>query len=214
MHSRKYMIFYNFLVIFVMLGSLNEAFAASSVTIARPKEVTSITNLPLMAEVLQKINETNGRGSYRLLLKLPSGLIPSIKNGSFVNVTIPTIHQNLVSGQIVSINKQNIELIISNQVQQLEGQTLKVDLPVLPTNLYKIPFQSIISPRGLGAEVFLLSADMKVQLVQVTPLHILSDGAIIVSSEHLKNSSIVVQGTDNLLSGDSVQVYKEPGALL
>lgn len=214
MKPRKYMIFYNFLFILLIIGTLNKAQAAQSVSVARPKEVTSITYLPLMAEVVDRISERNGRGSYRLLMKLPTGLIPSIKNGSSVNVTIPTIHQNLVTAKIISINKQNIELIISNQVQQLEGQTLKVDLPVLPNNLYKIPFQSILSPRGLSAEVFILSGDMKVRLVQVTPLHFLSDGAIVVSSEHLKNSSIVVQGTDNLLSGDSVQIYKEPGALL
>ena len=211
----KYLILCKSLIILLISsGAFKEVYAAKSVTVTGPQALSSITELSLEAEVSKKISDTNGRGSYRLLMDLPAGLIPAVKNGSYVKVTIPTIHQNSVAAQIVALNDKKIELVITNQVQQLEGQTLKVDLPVMPTNLYKIPFQSILSPRGLKTEVFLVSNEMKVELVQVTPLQILSDGAIIVSSKHLKNSSIVVQGTDNLLSGDNVQINKTAGAFL
>ncbi len=215
MKTGKSLIFYKYLIIALLsFGHFKEAFAARLVTTIKPQPVTNISELSLMAEVLERKSEVNGRGTYRLSMDLPAGLIPAVKNGSFVKVTIPTIHQNIVSAQIVSLSKNHAELILNNQVQQLEGQKLKVDLPVLPVNLFKIPFQSILSPRGLTAEVFLLLPEMTVQLVQITPLQILSDGAVIVSSEHLKNASVVVQGTDNLLSGDSVQVNKESGAIL
>jgi hypothetical protein len=53
---------------------------------------------------------------------------------------------------------------------------------------------------------------MKVRLVPVVPLQALSDGSVIVASDQLpdplKDALIVVQGSDNLLSGDSVQIAK------
>lgn len=171
-----------------------------------------------MADVLDKKSDqkddTNTRRSFHLSIELPVGLVAAIRNGSYVRVSLPTVHKNVAIAQVTSLSKNRVELVLANQVQQLEGQKLKVDLPFLPVNLYKIPFQAIYSPRGTTSEVFILSSDMKVQLVQITPLQISADGSIIVSSEQLKDAIVVVQGNDNLLSGDTIKVNKESGAIL
>lgn len=219
MEKSKPLIYLRYLVILLLsTGVLREASAARLVTVARSERVTKIFELSLLADVLDKKLEqkidTNTRRSFHLSIELPVGLIPAIRNGSYVKVTLPTIHQNVAIAQITSLSRNHVELILANQVQQLAGQKLKVALPFLPANLYKIPFQAIYSPRGSTSEVFILSSDMKVQLVQIVPLQISSDGNVIVSSEQLKDALVVVQGTDNLLSGDTVKVNKESGAML
>lgn len=219
MNTRKSLIFYKFLITTLLaIGNFRVASAARLVTTAKPENITKIFELSLMADVLdKKVNqkdETSTRRSFHLSIELPTGLVPAIRNGSYVKVSLPTVHQNVAIAQITSLSKNRVELVLANQLQQLVGQKLKVDLPFLPINLFKIPFQAIYSPRGGASEVFILSSDMKVLLVQIVPLQISSDGNIIVSSEQLKEALIVVQGTDNLLSGDTVQVNKESGAML
>lgn len=215
----KSLIFYKCLfAVLLSLGNFSEALAARLVTTAKPEHVSKIFELSLMADVLDKKSDqkddTNTRRSFQLSIELPVGLVPAIRNGSYVRVSLPTVHKNVAIAQVTSLSKNRVELVLANQVQQLEGQKLKVDLPFLPVNLYKIPFQAIYSPRGTTSEVFILSSDMKVQLVQITPLQISADGNIIVSSEQLKDALVVVQGNDNLLSGDTVKVNKESGATL
>lgn len=214
--SRLKMLIYLKLMLFALpsIGNSGEFKDGRLVTVVKTEQVTKVFELSLMAEVLGTKNENNSRRSYHLSIELPSGMIPAISNGPFVKITLPTIHKNKVIAQVTSINKTHVKLILTNQVQQLEGQKLKTDLPFHPANLFKIPFQAIYSPRGSTSEVFVLSSDMKVQLVQIIPLQISSDGSVIVSSEHLKNALVVVQGTDNLLSGDTVKVNKESGAML
>lgn len=214
--NNKLLIIHKFLIVSLVLSlnTLEARMDRRQVTLAKPMAVASTSELSLVAEVVGKLSESNGRLSYRLSVKIPRGLIPAVKTGSFVGVTLPTIHQSLVNAQIVSLSSKEALLVLDNQVQRLEGQKLKVDLPVKSQGLFKIPFQSIVSSRGDSFEVYIVSAEMKVQSVQVSPIQVSSDGNVIVASEHLKNSSIVVQGTDNLLSGDSVQINKESGALL
>lgn len=219
MNQHKLLIFYKYLfAILLSLGNFREVLAARLVSTARPEPVSKIFELSLMADVLEKKldqkDDSNTRRSFHLSVELPAGLVPAIRKGSYVKVTLPTVHQNVAIAQITSLSKNHVEFILANQVQQLEGQKLKVDLPFLPVNLFKIPFQAIYSPRGSSSEVFILSSDLKVQLVQIVPLQISSNGNIIVSSEQLKDALVVVQGTDNLLSGDTVQVNKESGAML
>ena len=219
MPKYKSLIFYKYLLIFFLsFGILKEAFAARTVTAVRPEPVTKLFELSLMADVMDKNSKqttnTSTRRSFHLSIDLPAGLVPAIKNGSYVKVNLPTVHKNVAIAQVTSLSKNRVELVLANQIQQLEGQRLKVDLLFLSVNLFKIPFQAIYSPRGSTSEVFIFLSDMKVQLVRITPLQILSDGNVIVSSEQLKDALVVVQGTDNLLSGDLVQVNKESGAML
>jgi hypothetical protein len=197
-----------------LLGFHQIAEAARPVSVIKAKPVSQAVRLTLMAEVLDKAigekADSDERRSYHLSISPPNGLVLAMRAGSFVKVILPTVHHGEAMARIISISKTRIELLLTNQVQQLEGQQLKVELPFQPVHLYQIPFQAVYSPRGLTAEVFLLSADMKVRLVPVVPLQASSDGGLIVASDQLpdplKDALVVVQGTDNLLSGDSVQI--------
>jgi len=152
--------------------------------------------------------------NYRLLMLVPKGTIFDLSVGSSVPVTLPTIHHRNLQAKVSSISKTKIELILTNQVQLLDGQRLRVTLPAKPVHLYRIPFQAVYSPRGLTAEVFVLSSDQRVNLVPIVPLRVLSNGNVIVSSEQLKGATIVVQGTDNLVPGDKVQIIEQKEAHL
>jgi hypothetical protein len=200
-----------------LLGFYQTAEAARPVTAVKVQSVYQTIRLTLLADVLDNTMgekaKSDERRSYHLSISPPNGLTLAGHPGSYVKVTLPTVHHGEAMAQVLSVSKTRIELLLANQVQQLEGQQLKVELPFQPAHLYRIPFQAVYSPRGLTAEVFLLSTDMKVRLVPVVPLQFLSDGGIIVASDQfpdpLKDALVVVQGTDNLLSGDSVQIEKQ-----
>lgn len=198
-------------IIFAFL-LVSQEVAAHSVLVAAAKPVSKAIHLTFMADVSDspnvKITSLAGR-SYRLVVQIPENVILDLSLGSKVSVILPTIHNRSTLARVNSISKTRIELLLINQVQLLDGQRLRVNLPVKPTNLFQIPFQSIYSPRGLSAEVFVVSNDRRVNLVPVVPLQILPDGKVIVSSDILKGAIIVVHGADNLVSGDKVQVIEQ-----
>ena len=206
-----YLISYCFLLI------SQSAAAAHSVLVTEARSVSETVHLTMMADVLNsstdKITSLTGR-SYRLSIEIPKGAVLDLSPGSTVSVTLPTIHNRNAQARVSSISKTHIELLLTNQVQLLDGQRLRVILPAKPTHLYKIPFQAIYSPRGLTTEVFILSSDKRVRLVPVVPLQVLADGKVIVSADQLKGATIVVHGGDNLVSGDSVQVIEQKEANL
>lgn len=187
------------------------AVAGHAVSIIRAEPESKPVHLTLIADVSNSANHKStaltGR-NYRLSVQIPKDTALNLSLGSSVTVTLPTIHRRNTLAKITSISKTKIELLLANQVQILEGQRLTVTLPIKPVHLYRIPFQAIYSPRGLTTEVFVLSNDRRVRLVQVAPLQFLADGKIIVSSDQLNGALIVVQGTDNLIAGDQVQVIE------
>jgi hypothetical protein len=187
------------------------------VSIVKVEPVSTTVPLTLIADVSDssdnKVTSLTGR-NYRLSMLVPKGTVFDLSIGSSVPVTLPTIHHRNVQAKVSSISKTKIELMLTNQVQLLEGQRLRVTLPAKPVHLYRIPFQAVYSPRGLTAEVFVLSSDQRVNLVPIVPLRVLSNGNVIVSSDQLKGATIVVQGTDNLVSGDKVQIIEQKEAQL
>lgn len=190
--------------------------ATHSVSVVKAESVSRTVYLTLMAEVLDTAADDTaiprpGR-TYHLSIQLPSGVIPDLLSGSSVTVTLPTIHHNKALAKIKSISKTRVELVLADQVQLLEGQRLRVILPLKPVHLFRIPFQAVYSPRGLTTEVFLLSQEKRVRLIPVVPLQVLPNGKIIVSSDQLDGADIVAQGTDNLVSGDSVQIIEQKEA--
>lgn len=192
------------------------AFASHRVSVVKAERVAKAVHLTLMAEVSGNAADANsvptpGR-TYHLSIQLPNGVTPDLSIGSSVTVTLPTIHHSTAFAKTKSISKTRVEIVLADQVQLLDGQRLRVTLPIKPDHLFRIPFQAIYSPRGLTSEVFLLSSEKRARLVPVVPLQLLPDGKIIVSSEQLDSASIVVQGTDNLISGDSVQVVDQKEA--
>jgi multidrug efflux pump subunit AcrA (membrane-fusion protein) len=207
----------NILISFYFLLVSQTAMAAHLVLAAEAKPVSEVVRLTLMADVsnspTDKITSLAGR-NYRLSIQVPKGAVLDLSLGSTVSVILPTIHNRNALARVSSISKTRIELTLTNQVQLLEGQRLRVTLPAKPINLYQIPFQAIYSPRGLTTEVFVLSSDRRVHLVPVVPLQVFSDGKVIVSAEQLKGATIVVHGGDNLVSGDSVQIVQQKEAKL
>lgn len=192
------------------------ALAAHSVSVVKAEAVFKAVHLTLMAEPLDTAADHDaiprpGR-SYRLSIQLPSGVTPDVTVGDSVAVTLPTIHHNKARATIKSVSKTRIELVLADQVQLLEGQRLRVILPLKTVHLFRIPFQAVYSPRGSTNEVFLLSREQRVRLAPVVPLQVLPDGTVIVSSDQLAGADIVVQGTDNLVSGDSVRIVDEKEA--
>ncbi len=187
------------------------------VTIAKVEPVSTTLSLTLIADVSDspdsKVTSLSGR-NYRLSIPIPKGTVFDLSLGTSVPVTLPTIHHQNAQAKVSSISKTKIELMLSNQVQLLEGQRLRVTLPTKPLHLYRIPFQAVYSPRGLTTEVFVLASDNRVSLVPIVPLKVLSNGNVIVSSDQLKGATIVVQGTDNLVSGDQVQIIEQKEAQL
>lgn len=203
--------------VFLLLASKTLA-ASHTVSVTKPQSVSKPVQLTVIADVTSltngKITMDSGR-NYRLIAQIPAGIMLNLVPGSSAFATLPTIHNRNVLTKVTSVSRTKIELLLNNQVQLLDGQRLRVTLPVKPIHLYRIPFQAIYSPRGLTTEVFTVSANQRAHLVSVTPLQFLPDGNVIVYSDQLANTTIVVHGTDNLIHGDSVQIiestlHKEP----
>lgn len=209
----NYSAFNKHFFVVALLGLLisKSAIAGHAVSIIRAEPEVKPVHLNLIADVSNSANQKStaltGR-NYHLSVQIPKDTVLNLSLGSSVTVTLPTIHRRNALAKITSISKTKIELLLTNQVQILEGQRLTVTLPIKPVHLYRIPFQAIYSPRGLTTEVFVLSNDQRVRLIQIAPLQFLADGKIIVSSDQLNGALIVVQGTDNLIAGDQVQVVE------
>jgi hypothetical protein len=201
----------------LLLMSQGASAADHRVTTAKVEPVSTTVPLTLIADVsdspVSPVTSLAGR-NYRLSILVPGGAVIDLSLGSSVPVTLPTIHHRNAQAKVSSISKTKIELMLTNQVQLLEGQRLQVTLPTKPVHLYRIPFQAIYSPRGITTEVFVLASDQRVNLVPIVPLKVLSNGNVIVSSDQLKDATIVVQGTDNLVPGDEVQVIEQKEAQL
>lgn len=196
----------------LLLLSQGTIAAAKRVTVIKAIPASSVVQLKLVADVSNasdsKLTSLTGR-NYRLSVQIPKGPVFDVAVGSSVAVTLPTIHHRDVQAKVSLISKSKIELVLFNQVQILDGQRLQVTIPVKPIHLYSLPFQAIYSPRGITTEVFTVTSEQRVNLVSIVPLHVLPNGRIIVSSEQLKDATIVVQGTDNLVAGDSVQIIEQ-----
>ncbi|MBI2387467.1 MAG: hypothetical protein HYV14_15875 [Elusimicrobia bacterium] len=199
-----------------LLLAAQPALAAHPVSIAKAEPVSGAVHLTLTAEASDAAAHDEavprpGR-AYHLSIQLPSGVTPALPIGSFVTVTLPTVHHNTAPAKIKSISKTRVELVLENQTQLLDGQRLKVTLPLKSAHLYQIPFQAVYSPRGITTEVFVLSPEQRAHRIPVVPIKVLPGGKIIVSSDRLNGASIVIQGTDNLISGDGVRVVEQKGA--
>jgi len=201
----------------LLLLSQGVSAADHRVSIVKAETVSTTVPLTLIAEVSdssdREVSLLTGR-NYRLSIQVNKDMVFDLSLGSIVPVTLPTIHHRDAQAKVSSISKTKIELTLTNQVQLLEGQRLRVTLPAKPVHLYRIPFQAVYSPRGVTAEVFVLSSDQRVNLVPIVPLRVLPNGNVIVSSDQLKGATIVVQGTDNLVSGDKVQIIEQKEAQL
>jgi hypothetical protein len=162
----------------------------------------------LQAEVLDKTGPGDSLErvrSYRLKIVIPKGAAPDVRVGSSIHISLPVLHHAEAQARVTAMGNGEIVLLLPDQIQQLEGVRLKADLPLKPVNLYRIPFQAVYSPRGIGTETFVY-AHSQVRLVPVSVLDIRDDGGIVVSSSDLASAEVVVSGLDNLVTGDDVSL--------
>lgn len=189
------------------------ASSAHPVTTKEAVTVTSTAPIEIMGDVRDQVSNessiTSPSTRYRISVKIPRGANPALQVGDTVKVTLPTIHNSQATSSVKAIAAGSLELSLANQVQLLDGQRLKVSVPLRPTNLFKVPFQAVYSPRGEKTEVFRLLPDQRVELVPFEPLQLLPDGNIVGASEGLTGRMVVVEGTNGLLSGDKVKVLKK-----
>lgn len=148
----------------------------------------------------------SGSRPYHLAIRIPDGAKPDAAVGDALRLSLPIIHNARVLAKVTAVSEFDISLLLSGQVQRLQGLEITAELPLKPVNLYLIPFQAVYSPRGITTEVFVLQGDSRVRLVPVKPLAIRDNGDLIVSSSHLAGAKVVVDGLDNLVSGDLVSV--------
>ncbi|MNL24370.1 hypothetical protein D3C87_1458000 [compost metagenome] len=198
----------------ILVTSLSSSLALAEhrVTVTEVTPVLTNLTLELVADVSESSSDavsSLGSRNYRLTIQVPLGTVFDLSRGSKVSVTLPTIQNRTAQAEVTDVSKTRINLALRNQVQLLDGQRLRVTLPTKPIHLYKIPFQAIYTPRGVTAEVFVVSPDNQVKLVPIVPLQVLPNGNVIISSDQLKDAKIVVHGTDNLLAGDSVQIVNQ-----
>lgn len=200
-------------VVAIALLFTHFAWAQHAVMVQAAYAVKHQITITLQAQVLEKISERSNRTerSYHLSLEFPEGVQPQISEGSTARVILPTIRNRETFARVLSISKNSIALLLANQVQQLDGQSLTVEIPLKPDDLFEIPFEAVYSPRGLKAEAFVLEPNSTVKLVPTKVLQVSNDGMVVVSSKQLKEAKVVIKGNDNLVSGDSVEVI-DPGA--
>ncbi len=183
------------------------------VSVKQAAPLTKALMVTVQAQVLKKPTgneaEVENAHSFQVKVNVPEGGTPDLEVGSWVHVTLPTVRHKVASARVTAITNNSVELLLPGQVQQLEGQQLKVELPLKSKGLYRIPFQAIYSPRGITTQVFILTKNSTAHLISVKALQVLDDGEVIVSSEYLKDSKVVVSGTDNLLSEDSIRVASD-----
>jgi hypothetical protein len=181
--------------------------AAHFVDVRTAAAIRECLTVTLRAEVLDR---TDGDSvarvrSYHLRVAIPEGTVPDVRVGSSIRVSLPVVHHAEAFAKVMSVTGGDITVLLSDQIQQLDGLRLKADLPLKPVNLYRIPFQAVYSPRGITTETFVFDG-ARVSLVRVAVLEIHDDGGIVVSSSHLADARVVVNGLDNLVSGDEVNL--------
>lgn len=164
----------------------------------------------LTVTIAAEVQDRTGAGEaaagvrdYHLRIAIPEGTTPDVAVGSSVRVALPIVRHAEALARVTSVGDGWISLVLPEQVQQLEGLRLKASLPLKPVNLYSIPFQAVYSPRGIMTEAFVYDGS-RVKLVGVSVLEIRDDGRVVVSSARLAGAQVVVDGLDNLVSGDVV----------
>ena len=184
------------------------------VSVITAEAVLKPVKLKVPAQVEAKLDASSNSSfhAYFLSVQLPGGATTSASIGSSVNIALPVVRNRETKAEVVSIEKGKLKLRLTNQVQQLEGQTLTAEVPLKNEGLFLIPPQAVYSPRGAIAQVFVLTNDQTTQSIPITVLQVANDGRVLVASPNLSNSKVVFRGLENLITGTSVQVVESEGA--
>ena len=143
---------------------------------------------------------------YKITVQRLKGATPHVTQGQTLRLRLPLVHNSEASAKIVSITPDQIVLDFPRQVQELGGQQVKVEVPLLPQRLYRIPFQAVYSPLGSHPRIFVIK-EGHAYLKDLEVIASDKDSSLIVSADLEPGTFVIIKGQDNLLSGDPVRVF-------
>lgn len=189
--------------------------AENFVGICQAEPVSRNTSIKLSASVDAKLDSSPSSlyHSYRLGIELPKSVIPDIEINQSLAVSLPVVNRSKDKALVTSLHGRKIELLLSGQVQQLEGQVLTVEVPLRRDGLFLIPPQSIYAPRGLDPQAFIVKNNIA-GCVPVGVIQVLENEMVLVSSNQLKNENVICRGLNNLVAGEKVTVIGNGGGHL
>lgn len=200
---------------FLLFCVLNIARAENIVSVCSPGSPPQSAKINLNAVVEAKLDASSSSlyHSYQLGVFLPQTVMPEIQLNQNLDITLPVIRKRQDKARITNITKQKLQLVISDQLQQLEGQVLTVQIPLKREGLYLIPPQAVYSSRGFNPQVFIIR-DNRAATVPIEVIQVMDSGQVLISSSQLKNSKVICNGINNLVAGESVQVEGAGGGNL
>lgn len=145
---------------------------------------------------------------YRVRVTLPRGTKTFAKIGQKVSVVLPILHHQKTQGVVEKIEAFQVEILLPRQVQELNGQEVRIEVPLEPDGIFWVPFASIYSPRGTKKQVFVVR-NGRAEAVVVETIKLGLNSGIYVAAKLNFNDKVVVKGLDNLIAGDSVAVLAE-----
>ncbi len=152
-----------------------------------------------------------GRASdYKIAVHIPEGAQTDLSLGRSVRVTLPIVHDQQTHAVVESIQGSEIGFRLSGQVQELNGQEVRVEIVLQPRGLFKIPFNAVYSPRGNPVQTFIVS-EGRAQARDLKIVALASPTEIWVAGPLDPRDEVIVQGLDNLISGDAVKAVTPEG---
>jgi hypothetical protein len=180
------------------------AAAAQAVAVARVSALKGPQDLLLPAQARETAApEPGGRKDYRIDVVLPAGVHPRLQDGVWVR--LPIVRHARVKAAVQGLRDGRLELLLPDQVQELNGRGVQVELRIEAQGLHSLDFEALCSPRGLGAKVFAVREGLA-RSVDVTLLDLKDDGSAVVAGALRDDESVAVRGLENLLDGDRVRV--------
>lgn len=150
----------------------------------------------------------NRASSYLVRVAVPKGATPDVAVGRSVPVTLPIIHHQQTTGSVVKIEEGEVQLRLAQQVQELNGQRVRVQLPIAGKGIFRVPFTAIYSPRGGSKQVFVVK-EGRAEARPAELVSLFSSDQVLVAAALNEGDQVVSQGIDNLISGDTVEVIPQ-----
>jgi hypothetical protein len=169
----------------------NAAAAAGSITAVLPGEVS--------------FGSGPGPGtSYEVRVALPPGAEAAVGKGAAIAITLPIVRSDRTTGAVTAVRPGGLDVLLSGQVQELNGQTVQAEVPLKAAGIYKVPLGAIVSPLGEDCYVFAVRGG-RAERVPVRVLAPADDASAYVSGALRARDQVAVEGMDNLLHGDPVE---------
>lgn len=196
---------------------VNKEIPAKKVTQAKVVPLNDNLLLPLNGHI-QIYNKSSSMVShiserikdYLISVPIPKGIYPRLSVGKKVSVILPLVHNQEATAVVNSIDSDILTLRLSKQIQELNGQKIKVIIPFSSKGLFKLPFRALYSPLGNKEQIFIIRNE-HVQIKSVKVITVLSSTEVIVAGDLADSDWVAIQGIDNLIAGDLVIVVDENG---